>query len=189
MNSTILLISILGSVVLVAVSLLIVGGFLWRCDLSRRRARGAVARKLTRDPFALKDLLVGFFARSKGSARILRLLAARQRPVGTQVLIEDVRFDEQWRCDSDGLPASAIPVVLAIMQVAGLVRITRQGLAITELGREVHHRIEPSRRAARRPPPAARPISGHVRPSVVTLSSADRTAHRDLRKARTLLHR
>ena len=190
MNTTVLLTSIFGSVVLLVLTLLFIAGFLVRCDLARRRAARSATPQLTRDPLALKDLLVEFFARSKGSARIIRLLAARRKPVGYQTLIADFRFDEKWRRDSDELPSSAIPAVLGIMHVAGLVRITRHGLSITEVGREVHRRIEPPSTSAQRPQTsAARSISANARRATTRLSSADRTVLPQLRKrARTLLH-
>ncbi len=102
------------------------------------------ALEVTTSPWVLGTAgalaLVEFFARSKGSSRIIRLLAARQRPVRYRAFVDDFRFDEKWRRDSDELPASAIPAVLGIMQLAGLVRITRHGLSITEVGREVRRR-------------------------------------------------
>ena len=62
------------------------------------------------------------------------------------------------------------------------------GISITEVGREVQRRIEPE-------PPVLpkvrtiRSISGDKRRTAATLSSADRTVLRDLRKrTRTLIH-
>lgn len=187
MDTTLLLIPILGSVVLVVLTLLSIAGILLRCDLTHKRVTGVAAPQFTRDPLALQDLLVEFFAHSKGSSRIIRLLAARQKPVRYRAFIDDFRFDEKWRRDSDELPASAITAVLGIMRMAGLVRITPHGLSITAVGREVRRRIEPFPPAERPQPPAARSISGNVRPNAATLSSADRTVRRELRKrARTL---
>ncbi|MEO8350748.1 MAG: hypothetical protein ABI680_03400 [Chthoniobacteraceae bacterium] len=189
MNTTLLLISIVGSVVLVVLTLLFVAGFLLRCDMARLSEAGFSAPQFTRDPLDLKDLLVQFFARSKGSSRIIPLLAARHKPVGYQALIDDFRFDEKWRRDSDEMPANAIPAVLGIMRVAGLVRITRRGLSLTEVGREVHRRIEPSAPVQRPQPPAIRTISGNAHRASMPLSSADRTVLRELRtKSRILVH-
>ena len=188
MNTTALLVSIVGSVILVVLTLVFIAGFLFRCDLTRRRASKFSARR-TRDPLALKGALVEFFARSKGSSRILRLLSAKRKPIGYQALVDEICFDEKWRRESDELPAGAIPAVLGIMQVAGLVRITRHGFSITEVGREVHRRIEPSARVQKPQPPAARSISGNGRRAATPLPSADRTVLRQLRKrARTLIH-
>lgn len=189
MNTTLLLVAIVGSVVLVVLALLFVAGLLLRCDVARMREAGFSAPRLTRDPLDLKDLLVQFFARSQGSSRIIRLLAARQKPVGYQALIDDFRFDEKWRRDSDGMPANAIPAVLGVMRVAGLVRITRRGLSLTEVGREVHRRIEPSAPVQRPQPPAVGTSSGNAHRASMPLSSADRTVLRELRKkSRTLIH-
>ena len=189
MNNTILLISIVGSVILVVLALLFIAGFLFRCDLARMRAARFSAPQLTRDPLALKDALVGFFAHSKGSSRIIRLLSAKRKPVGYQALVDEIRFDEKWRGDSDELPASAIPAVLGIMRLAGLVRITRHGFSITEVGREVQRRIEPEPRVQMPKVRAIHSISRNGRRAVTTLSSSDRTVLPELRKrARTLIH-
>lgn len=182
MNPTPLLISILGTVVLTVLTLLSIAGFLLRCDLKRLRVNGSAAPQITRDPLALKDLLVKFFARSMGSSRIFRLLAARQKPVRYRNLVDDFRFDEKWRRDSDELPANAIQAVLGIMQLAGLARITRFGISLTEVGREVHRRIDSSTRAERPQPRVLRSISGNVRPHATSHSSADRTLRRDFQK-------
>lgn len=147
------------------------------------------APQLTRDPLALKDTLIEFFAHSKGSSRVIRLLAAKRKPVGYHALVDEIRFDEKWRRDSDELPASAIPAVLGIMQVAGLVRIARHGISITEVGREVQRRIEPEPCVQMPKVRAIRSISGDARRAATTLSSSDRTVLRELRKrARTLIH-
>ncbi|MEP6673098.1 MAG: hypothetical protein ABJF10_28310 [Chthoniobacter sp.] len=189
MNTALLLISIIGSIVLVVLALLFSAGFLFRCDLARIRAAGFSTPQPTRDPLTLKDLLVGFFGYSKGASRIIRLLAARHKPVGYRALVDDFRFDEQWRRDSDELPASAMLAVLGLMQVAGVVRITRHGMAITEVGREVHRRIAPSPGVQKPHAPAARSSTGNGHRVVTTLSSADRTVLRELRKrSRTLIH-
>jgi len=187
MNFTLLLISILGTVVLTVLTLLSIAGCLLSCDLRRLRVNGSATPRLTRDPLALKVLLVDFFARSMGSSRIIRLLAARQKPVRYQTLVDDFRFDEKWRRDSDGFPANAIPAVLGVMQLAGLVRIARHGFSLTEVGREVHSRIDASIRAERPQPRALRSISGNVRPHATSHSSADRTLRRDLQKRPDIL--
>jgi hypothetical protein len=189
MNTTVLLISIVGSVVLVVLALLFIAGFLFRCDLARMRAARFSAPQLTRDPLALKDTLVEFFALSKGSSRIIRLLSAKRKPVGYQALVDEIRFDKKWRRDSDELPASAIPAVLGIMQLAGIVRITRHGFSITEVGREVQRRIEPEPRAQMPKVRAIRSISSDGRRPATTLSSSDHTVLREHRNgARTLIH-
>jgi len=187
MNSTILLIAIVGSVVLVVLGLLFIAGFLFRSDLARVRAARFSAPQLTRDPLALKDALVEFFAHSKGSSRIIRLLAAKRKPRGYKSLVDEIRFDEQCRRDSDELPAGAIPALLGIMQVAGLVRLTRHGFSMTEVGREVCQRMGPETPTLM---PQIQAIHSHPVKGTRTdasLSSADRTVHRDLRKGSTHL--
>lgn len=99
------------------------------------------APPFSRGWLTLKDALVEFFARSKVSSRILRLLSTKSKPVGYKGLMDEIRFDEKWSAGSHDLPPSAIRAVLSITQAAGLVRLTRHGFSITEVGREVQRRI------------------------------------------------
>lgn len=102
---------------------------------------GSPAPQFDHQLSVLKDALVEFFSHSKGSSRILRLLSSKRKPVGYKALMDEIRFDEKWNPDCRELPASAIRAVLCITQAAGLVRLTRHGFSITEVGREVHRRI------------------------------------------------
>jgi hypothetical protein len=104
------------------------------------------APQLRRGQSALKDALVEFFSPSKGAARILRLLSTKRKSIGYKALMDEIRFDEKWNADRHDLPGSAIGAVLCITQAAGLVRLTRHGFSITEVGREVQRRIEPGTR-------------------------------------------
>lgn len=89
----------------------------------------------------LNDALVEFFSHSKASSRVLRLLAAHCRPVSYWRLMNEIRFGSE----RDELPPGAVRAVLGITQAAGLVRQTRHGFSITDLGREAHGCIEPRR--------------------------------------------
>lgn len=102
---------------------------------------GSPAPQFDRERSALKDALVEFFSHSKGSSRILRLLSAKREPIGYKALMDEIRYDEKSSSDHQELPASAIRAVLCITQAAGLVRLTRHGFSITEVGREVHRRL------------------------------------------------
>src|SRR3954454_18504454 len=95
---------------------------------------GSPAPQFSRERSALKDALIEFFSHSKGASRILRLLATKAKPIGYQALMDEIRFDEKWNSDRRDLPASAIRAVLCITQAAGLVRLTRHGFSITEVG-------------------------------------------------------
>jgi hypothetical protein len=150
---------------------------------------GSPTPQFSRERSALKDALVEFFSHSKGSSRILRLLSTKTKPIGYKALMDEIRFDEKRNPNRRDLPASAIRAVLSISQAAGLARLTRHGFSITEVGREVHRRIEPSTCVQKPLPSAARSISGNGRRAATSFSSADRTVLRRLRKrARTLIH-
>ena len=97
--------------------------------------------------WALRGALVGFLSHAKGSSRILRLLSTKEKPVGYNALMRELRLGKKRRFDNYDLPASAIRAALRITQAAGLVRMTRHGFSITELGREIQRRIhhEPPR--------------------------------------------
>jgi hypothetical protein len=124
---------------------------------------GPPALQLSRGQSALKDALVEFFSPSKGASRILRLLSAKRKSTGYKALMDEIRFDEKWKPDRHDLPASAIRAVLCITQAAGLVRLTRHGFSITEVGREVQRRIEPETRTRMPHIRAIRSSSGNGR--------------------------
>jgi hypothetical protein len=182
MNTLLLLLSLVGSTVLVVLTLLSVAGYILRCDLTRMRATGSSTPQLTRDPLGLKNVLVEFFGHSKGSARMIRLLAARKKPIGYLALVDDVRFDEKWRRESDALTASAILAVLGIMQVARVVRVTEHGFSITDVGREVHRRIESATRRPESPPPATHSVSKDSSRPGATFASAEHTIPEENRR-------
>jgi hypothetical protein len=94
----------------------------------------------------VKDALVEFFFHSKVSSKVLRLLSTRGRPVSYRRLMDEIRFGSE----RDELPPGALRAVLSITQAAGLVRQTRDGFSITDLGREVQERVEPRRGVVRR---------------------------------------
>ena len=97
-------------------------------------------RKLSRAP--LEDSLIKYIAHSRLASRVLRLLAAQSRPVGYQRLMDGLRFTPRWSAATSHLPAGAIRAVLNLMQAAGLIRLTRDGFSITQIGREVQRRID-----------------------------------------------
>ena len=119
--------------------------------------------RLNGNQSALKNALVEFFTHSKASSRILRLLSTKRKPVGFNALRDEIHFSERWRPNLYDLPASAIHAALCITQAAGLVRLTRRGFSITEVGREVQRRIEPEECAEMLNVRAVRSISGNTR--------------------------
>jgi hypothetical protein len=146
MNQTLFGVLIFASQFLVALTLLFVAGSLIRIDLNWVRAAGRRFAKrpsqLVRDPRSLEEALVEFFAHSKEFSHILSVLIAHRKPLRVGAIVHEVRL-EQHRLREDYVPPMSIAwAALCIMQVAGLVRISRHGFLITEVGREIHRRIE-----------------------------------------------
>jgi hypothetical protein len=89
----------------------------------------------------LEEALVEFFASSKASSRIVAVLAAHQKAVAFNVLVDELRTEQERRHDGEYLPMSAMRAVLGILQVVRIVRMNRDGFLITDLGREVYRRM------------------------------------------------
>jgi hypothetical protein len=145
MDITPLIIVIIASFVLVPLVLLFIGGQLIRDNMDQGAATGPGAPKMpsrfTRDLQGLEDALVEFFASSKASSGILAVLAAHRKPVTFNVLVDELRTEQERRHGGEYLPMSAMRAVLGILQVARLVRMKRDGFSITDLGREVYRRM------------------------------------------------
>lgn len=117
------------------------------CEATRDKARTcAMESRISRlilERLARGDALVEFFAHSKESLRILRLLATKRNPVGFKAMMNKFHVHRCGRSDVHELPDYAVRGVLKIMTGAGVVRLTRHGCSITETGREVYQRMEP----------------------------------------------
>jgi hypothetical protein len=145
MNQILFGILIIASQFLVVLTLLFVAGWLFRIDLwsdATDRRFGKRPSQLVRDPRSLEEALVEFFARSNESSRILSALNAHRKPLRVGTIAQEVRLEQERRREDYVLPASIAWSVLCVMQVAGLVRMSRHGFLITEVGREIHRRIE-----------------------------------------------
>ena len=128
------------SFLLLPLTMIFVGGLLFRADLARAGSAKEPSR-LRRDLRSLEVVLVEFFARSKTSSTVLSTLAAHGIPVGYKTLVERVCAGQGPDDDGEDFPAAAVQTVLVIMQVAALICMNRQGFSITDSGREVHRRI------------------------------------------------
>ena len=146
MNPALFTIVIIASPFLLALALFFVAGRLIRIDLNRAGAADSSFAKrpwrFIRDLRALEDALVEFFARSNESRRILSVLVAHRKPLRFAAIAQEVRLEKDRRCKAYVLPMSIAWPVLCILQVSGLVHMSRHGFLLTEVGREVHRRIE-----------------------------------------------
>ena len=112
-------------------------------DRARTCAMESRTSRLILERLARRDTLVEFFAHSKESLLILRLLAAGSNPLGYKAMAGEFHVHGKGRGDVHKLPDHAIRSVLRIMRAAGVVRLTRHGFSITDTGREVYQRMEP----------------------------------------------
>jgi hypothetical protein len=146
MNPALFTIVIIASPFLLALALFFVAGRLIRIDLNRAGSADSTFAKrplrFIRDLRALEDALVEFFARSNESRRILSVLVAHRKLLRFAAIAQQVQLEKDRRCKAYVLPISIAWPVLCILQVSGLVRMSRHGFLLTEVGREVHRRIE-----------------------------------------------
>ena len=126
MNPALFAVVIIAAQFLVALALLFVAGSLIGIDQNRAEAADSrfVKRpsRFIRDLRRLQDALVEFFARSTESCRVLSVLLAHRKPLRLTTITQEA--------------------VLCILQVSGFVRMSRHGFLVTQVGREVHRRIE-----------------------------------------------
>ena len=137
MDTTLLTIILIASLVLAPLVLLVISGQLIRSRMHLPATTGLGKRDLQ----GLEDALVEFFARSKASSCILTVLAARGKPIGFNALVEDIRAEQKQRGEEQDLSRSALRTVLTILQVVRLIDMNRDGFSLTELGREVYRRM------------------------------------------------
>ena len=139
-------------------------------DRARKCAMESRTSRLILERLARRDTLVEFFAHSKASLRILRLLASKPNPVGYKAMTNELRVHAKGSSHVHQLSDYSIRALLGIMRAAGVVRLTRHGFSITETGREVYQRMEPG--ACPHPPGfrAVRRSPGNGRNAGATLS-------------------
>jgi hypothetical protein len=129
MNPALIGTLIVASQFLAALALLFIAGRLIRHGLFRTETPSRLLRELQ----PLEDRLVEFCARSEAASGTLSALAAHRKPLRMRTIAQDVPLEED--------PAVAVWAALCLLRVAGLVRMSRRGVMITEAGREVHRRI------------------------------------------------
>ena len=145
MHPALLAIVIVVSQLLVALALLSVAGRLMRNELVRAAAKPRLPNRpsrFIRDLRPLQDLLVEFVGASGASAGILSVLSGHLKPLPLTAIAQEVRFEQERRREDYVLPVSIAWTVLCILLMPGLVRISRHGFVITEVGREAQRRIE-----------------------------------------------
>jgi len=124
---------------LAAVILLSFGGWLVRHDLSRN-ASIRVSR-ITEDLRPFQNLFVDIFARAEPCARLLSVFVRYGHPLRVSAALRKATSAAKPDGDGDVTPSASEWVGLGMMRVAGLIRFNKQGVLVTNVGREVHRRI------------------------------------------------
>lgn len=117
--------------IVAALALLSVGGWLIRNDRNHRANR--LTARLIEDLRWVQDVVVEFFGRARPCTQLLSILARRQSPVLPKELMQKVGSDIQ--------PHIVEWAALGIMRLGGLVRFTRDGVLVTDVGHEVYQRM------------------------------------------------
>ncbi len=136
---------IVGLYLLAGVAMLFLGGQLVRNDLNRaaakRRKAGWPPSRIIEDLRPVQDLVVEFFTRSEQSSRLLGVLDQQKGPLSVNAILEKVRMQTDLRQSSNPPSPQLAWAARFIMPLAGLVRFSRRGVVLTEVGREVQRRM------------------------------------------------
>ncbi len=136
---------IVGLYLLAGVAMLFLGGQLVRNDLDRapakRRKTGWLPSRIIEDLRPVQDIVVEFFARSEQSSRLLGVLDQQKGPLSVNAILEKVRMQTDLRQSSNPPSPQLAWAALFIIRLAGLVRFSRRGVVVTEVGREVQRRM------------------------------------------------
>ena len=103
--------------------------------------------RILEDLRGVQETVVGFIGKSDVSREIFAQLIEQNEPIPLRALL---RSDE-LADDTNSSAPEKISISLFIMRVAGLVRLTRRGVVLTDVGGEVHRRITPEPREAEDP--------------------------------------
>ena len=122
-----------------AVILLSFGGWLVRHDLSRNASTRA--SRITEDLRPFQDLFVEIFARAEPCARVLSVLVTHRHPLGVSAALGKATSAAERSDNGQVTPSVGEWVGLGMMRLAGIIRFNKQGVLVTDVGREVHRRI------------------------------------------------
>jgi regulator of nucleoside diphosphate kinase len=124
---------------LASAGLLFLGGWLIRHELSRDPT--ARTSRILEDLRPLQDLIVDLFARAEQCTRLLSVLVAHRHPLTLAAALRKATSRAQPDNNGDTSPSGIEWVELWMMRLAGLVSFNKQGVLVTDVGREVYRRI------------------------------------------------
>ncbi len=159
-------------------ALLIIASGLIHTSLKRRKAVAAGGPKfpsrLLDDLQPVETLLVDFVSHTRELATVLAVLSSFDAPASFARLVHEIRIGRNGSTDLR-IAANLAASTLFILGLAGLIRVTVYGFAITEVGREVLRRIEG----------ASEPVDLAVPAIAVEATTQQNTARREERKQLT----
>jgi regulator of nucleoside diphosphate kinase len=145
MNGALLGLTVVAAIGVVLWAFLFIGGKLIDTSLARRRVFALRGRhmpsRILRDLEPIEDLVVDFVGHSPDLAGVLGVLTATNQPKSFARIVHDIRIG----CAGPTkilIAANSAATALSILFVSGLIRLTRSGFVATNVGREVHRRIE-----------------------------------------------
>jgi hypothetical protein len=148
MNGALLGLTVVAAIGVVLWALLFIGGKL--IDLARRRAFALGGRhmpsRILRDLEPVEDLVVDFVGHSPDLVGVLGVLTATNQPKSFAGIVHEIRIGCA-RPTEILISANSAATALSILFVSGLIRLTRSGFVATNVGCEVHRRIEDASRS------------------------------------------
>jgi regulator of nucleoside diphosphate kinase len=145
MNGALLGLTVVAAIGVVLWAFLFIGGKLIDTSLARRRAFALRGRhmpsRILRDLEPIEDLVVDFVGHSPDLAGVLGVLTATNQPKSFARIVHEIRIGCA-RPTKILIAANSAATALSILFVSGLIRLTRSGFVATNVGCEVHRRIE-----------------------------------------------
>jgi regulator of nucleoside diphosphate kinase len=97
--------------------------------------------RILRDLEPIEDVVVDFVGHTPDFAGVLAVLTATKEPKSFARIVHEIRIGRA-RPTEIRIAANSVATALSILFVSGLIRLTRSGFVATDVGCEVHRRIE-----------------------------------------------
>src|SRR4029077_2640477 len=101
--------------------------------------------RILRDLRPVEDVLVGLVSHTRELRSVLAILSSFNSPASIARLLHEIRIGRNASTEPNTALNLVVPA-LFILGLAGLIRVTGDGFAITEIGREVQRRTYDVRR-------------------------------------------
>ena len=145
MNGALLGLTVVAAIGVVLWALLFIGGKLIDTNLARRKAFALGGRhmpsRILGDLEPVEDVVVDFVRHSPDLAGVLAVLTTTNQPKSFARIVHEIRIGCA-RPTEILIAGNSAATALSILFVSGLIRLTRSGFVGTDVGCEVHRRIE-----------------------------------------------